>query len=271
VGSRADALLLVRQPVGEKLRLWREKRGLSQLRLGLETGISTRHLSCVETGRSAPSRELILRLADHLEVPPRERNDMLLAAGYAPASLDTVLDPPPLAAVGRAIRQVLDAFGAVPAMAVDRMWNLVDANEGLDLFTHSVPRWLCEPPINILRLSLHPDGLPPRIVHLERWRADLLGRLHRRLLMTADAQLRELYEELLSYTDGSIQAEAEAQTAADPVMPLTLLDGEHVLSLLCTPVVFGTPDSLTVAGLAIKTFLPADEMTAALLARRHRR
>lgn len=167
------------QPVGELLRQWREHRRLSQLELALEVEISTRHLSFVETGRSMPSREMVLHLAEQLDLPLRERNHVLLVAGYAPVFAETALDSPQLASVRAAVHQVLTGHEPYPAAVIDRGWNLVDANASIALFTDGVAPELLAPPANVLRVSLHPDGMASRIVNLGEWRAHLLGRLRR--------------------------------------------------------------------------------------------
>ena len=184
----------LQRPVGALLREWRERRRLSQLELALEAEISARHLSFVETGRSLPSRDMILRLADHLEVPLRERNHLLLAAGYAPVYAETELDSPRMLAVRQAVRQILSGHEPYPAVVIDRRWNLVEANASVALFTGDVPPELLTPPANVLRASLHPDGMAQRIVNLGEWRAHLLGRLRRQVALTADPELAQLYE-----------------------------------------------------------------------------
>src|ERR671917_423157 len=186
----------LRRPVGELLRRWRGRRHLSQLELALEAGISARHLSFVENGKSAPSRETILRLAEELDLPLRERNDLLLAAGYAPVYSEAALDSPELASVRAAVRQVLRGHEPYPAVVVDRNWNLVDVNAGVALLTEGVAEEVLAPPANVLRISLHPDGMTPRILNLGEWRAHLLGRLRRQVSLTADPDLARLLNEL---------------------------------------------------------------------------
>src|SRR5918998_2131129 len=166
----------LRRPVGELLRRWRGRRHLSQLELALEAGISARHLSFVENGKSAPSRETILRLAEELDLPLRERNDLLLAAGYAPVYSEAALDSPEIASVRRAVRQVLKGHEPYSAVAVDPGWNLVEANSGVALLTEGVAEELLAPPANVLRISLHPDGMAPRIANLGEWRGHPPGR-----------------------------------------------------------------------------------------------
>jgi transcriptional regulator with XRE-family HTH domain len=254
-----------RRPVGELLRQWRERRRLSQLALALEAEISTRHLSFLETGRSQPSREMLLRLAEPLDVPLRERNHLLMAAGYAPVYPETALEAPPMAAVRAAVRQVLTAHEPYPAVVVDRAWTLVDANASVALLTAGVAPALLAPPANVLRGSLHPDGLAPRIVNLGEWRAHLLGRLRRQIALTADPALARLYDELRGYPCDQPEPEVEAPGPGDIVVPLRLRHGDGELAFFSTIATFGTPLDITVAELAIEAFYPADAATAAVL------
>jgi transcriptional regulator with XRE-family HTH domain len=249
--------------VGRLLRQWRERRRLSQLALSLDAEISARHLSFVETGRSTPSREMVLRLADHLDVPLRERNHLLLAAGYAPAYSQTPLDSPQLSRVLDAIRTVLAAHEPYPAVAVDRLWNLVAGNAALPVLTAGVAEHLLRPPVNALRLTLHPQGMASRIVNLAEWRGHLLGRLRRHLGLTTDEELVALYRELGDYPGGS--SEADLPGPGDVVVPLRLRHDGGELCLLSTVSTFGTPLDVTVQELSIESFFPADAATAALL------
>ena len=250
------------RPVGELLREWRERRRLSQLELSSQTDISTRHLSFVETGRARPSAQLILRLTEHLDVPLRDRNRALLAGGYAPAYPETALDAPRLSAVREAVRRVLAGHEPYPAAAVDRHWRMVDANGGVALFTEGCAPELLAPPVNVLRLSLHPDGMAPRIQNLAQWREHLLDRLHRQAAATGDRYLDELHEELSGYPGGGSPAESGADAL---VVPLRYRRGDEVLSFFSTTTVFGTPLDVTLAELAIESFFPADPATAARL------
>ena len=185
--------------VGELLRQWRQRRGLSQLALAGAADVSARHLSFVETGRARPSRALLLRLGEHLDVPLRDRNALLLAAGLAPAYPERGLADPPLAAVADAVARILAAYEPFPALVVDRHWELVDANAAVDRLTAGCAPALLEPPCNVLRLCLHPDGLAPRILTLGSWRAHLLARLRHQVAATGDPRLQELLEELRTY------------------------------------------------------------------------
>jgi transcriptional regulator with XRE-family HTH domain len=251
-------------PVGEQLRMWRERRRLSQLDLAIQAEISTRHLSFVETGRSKPSREMIVHLAEHLDLPLRERNHLLLAGGYAPVYTETPLDSPEMEPVRTAVRQLLTGHEPYPAIAVDRNWNLVDATGSVNLLTEGVDPALMGPPTNVLRVSLHPDGMAPRIANLGEWRAHLLDRLRRQVSLTADPGLAELYSELLSYPGGDGH-----EALPDPgaiFVPLRLRgeDGEE-LAFFSTVSTFGTPLDITLAELVIEAFYPADPRTAAYL------
>jgi transcriptional regulator with XRE-family HTH domain len=260
--------------VGEQLRSWRERRHVSQLDLSLQAGISARHLSFVETGRSKPSSGLILRLSEELDVPLRERNVLLLAGGFAPAYPEHGLDAPPLSAVTEAMRQVINAHMPNPALAVDGHWELIDANDAVSLLTEGTAAELMEPPVNVLRVSLHPDGMAPRILNLGQWRRHVLFRLRRQADRSGDPFLHELYEELSSYpgaggargVDGVGRGEGNgAGEAADVVLPMRLRVGEAELSFLSTTTVFGSPLDVTVAELAIESFYPADAATAAAM------
>jgi transcriptional regulator with XRE-family HTH domain len=247
------------------LREWREQRRLSQLELAIQADISARHLSFVETGRSAPSREMVLYLAEQLDVPLRERNHLLLAAGYAPVYSSAALDAPQTAAVRAAVRQLLTGHEPYPAVVVDRWWNLVEANASVALFTEGVAPELLAPPANVLRASLHPDGLAPRIVNLGEWRAHLLGRLRRQVALTADPTLAELYDELSAYPCDCPAAAVELPGPADIVIPLRIRHGGRELAFFSTVATFGTPLDITVAELVIESFFPADRDTAAAL------
>ena len=249
-----------RSPVGELLRQWRERRRISQLDLSIEADISSRHLSFVETGRSQPSRDMVLRLADTLDVPLRERNHLLLAAGYAPVYGEAALDAPQMAAVRQAIRLVLKAHEPFPAVVVDRGWNLVDANATIDLLTAGVAPQLLEPPVNVLRLALSPDGLAPRIVNLAEWRAHLLARLRREIAVSADERLIELLDELRQYPGD--KPDVEPPGSGDVVVPLRIRTDLGELRFLSTVATFGTPLDVTVAELSIESFFPANPETA---------
>jgi len=245
--------------IGAHLREWRQRRHLSQLDLASDADISARHLSFVETGRSAPSREMVLKLAERLDVPLRERNVLLVAAGYAPAFPQRALDDPALRSAREAIDLVLRAHEPNPALAYDRHWNLVAANRMLAPILEGVPAKLLSPPFNILRLAFHPEGLAPRTVNLGEWAAHLLERLHRQCEATADPELIRLYADLRSYPLPARPAPVSADNVA---IPFKLRHNDEVLSFISTTMVFGTPVDVTLSELALETFFPADELTA---------
>jgi transcriptional regulator with XRE-family HTH domain len=258
--ARADRTRPVH--VGEYLREWRQRRHLSQLDLAVDAEISARHLSFVETGRAAPSREMVLRLAERLEVPLRERNVLLVAAGYAPAFPQRSLDDPALAAARHAIDLVLKAHEPNPALAYDRHWNLVSANRMVAPLLEGLPQRLLGQPFNILRLALHPEGLAPRTVNLAEWSGHLLERLHRQCEATADGELLELYQDLKSYP---MPARSGPLPPDNVAIPFKLRQDGEVLSFFSTTMVFGTPVDITLSELALETFFPADDLTATRL------
>lgn len=248
---------------GDLIRTWRQRRHLSQLELSSQVHVSTRHLSFVETGRARPSREMVLHLAEHLDVPLRDRNQLLLSAGFAPVYPESSLHSPQMMAIRGAVRKLLAGHDPYPAVVVDRWWNLVEANASLLLLTAGVAPHLLEPPINVLRLSLHPDGIAPQIQNMGEWRGHLLGRLRRQVALTADPELADLLEELEGYP--SDQADEEMHGPGEVVVPLRIrVDGAD-LAMLSTVATFGTPLDVTVAELVIETFFPADEATGTWL------
>jgi transcriptional regulator with XRE-family HTH domain len=248
---------------GDLLRQWRQRRRLSQLDLAIAANVSSRHLSFVETGRSRPTSDMILRLAEHLDVPLRDRNALLLAGGYAPAYPEHGLAEPELKAVRQALKHVLDGHLPYPAVLVNRWWELLDANAGIALFTGQVSPALLEPPVNVLRLSLHPDGMAPRIANLPEWRAHLLTRLHRQAQASGDPRLAGLHQELSGYPGGESHP-PPART--DVVVPLRYQE----LSFLSITAMVGTPLDVTVEELVIESFYPADDRTAHALSRKFR-
>jgi transcriptional regulator with XRE-family HTH domain len=250
-----------RPPVGAMLREWRLRRRLSQLELALEAGVSSRHLSFVETGRSRPSAEMVLHLAEQLDVPLRDRNQLLLAAGYAPAFAQRELDAPELGPVRDAIDQVLRGHEPYPALVVDRHWGLVAANRPLGALVAGVDERLLEPPVNVLRLSLHPAGIAPRIVNLAQWRAHLLERLAAEALASGDPALAVLHAELASYPGGE-STDGLDPGFADIAVPLRLRQRGDELAFISTRTSFATAVDVTVAELSIESFFPADEQTA---------
>lgn len=254
--------------VGELLRHWRRKRRLSQLELATRTETSTRHLSFVETGRAQPSREMILRLCEHLSVSLRERNHVLLTGGFAPVYSETSLESPHMSAVLGAVRQVLAGHEPYPAVVVDRAWNLVEANTGFALFSEELPPNLLAEPVNVLRAGLHPEGLARRIINLGEWRAHLLNRLHRQVVLTAEPELKTLYDELRAYPCQQAEPEVELPGAGDVFVPLRITHGGGEIAFLSTVTTFGTPVDITVAELTIESFFPADAYTASVLSQR---
>ncbi|GIF14545.1 helix-turn-helix domain-containing protein [Actinoplanes teichomyceticus] len=258
VASRSTAGALVRQ--------WRHRRRLSQLELANKAGISARHLSFIETGRSVPSRDVLLQLADCLELSLRERNRLLLASGYAPAYLETPLDAPSITAVRAAVRQVVSGHDPYPAVVVDRHWNIVDANVALTTLLGMAAPWLVTPPdANVLRASLHPEGLAPHILNFAEWRSHVLARLHRQVLLSGDSVLAALEEELQGYPCDPGQPEPQPGASARIFVPLRLKSEFGELAFFSTVATFGTPLDITVAELCIESFYPADEATATAL------
>ena len=252
-------------PVGTLIRDWRQRRRLSQLDLASEAEVSTRHLSFVETGRASPSREMVLRLANRLDVPLRERNRLLIAAGYAPMYGERKLDDPAMRSAREAVELVLHGHEPYPALAIDRHWNLVSYNRAVPPLMAGADPALLQPPLNVLRLSLHPHGLAPRIANLGAWRAHLLERLRQQVAASADAQLEALAEELHGYPGAAGGEHVPADQHV--VVPLVLDTPDGRLSFISTTTVFGTPVDVTLSELALETFFPADAATADRLRR----
>jgi len=255
--------------VGDLLRDWRQRRRLSQLDLSNEAAVSARHLSFVETGRSKPSRELVLHLAEHLDVPLRERNSLLMAAGYAPVYRERSLDDAEMDPVRGALDMILAGHEPYPAVIVDRLWNLVTANAAaLSLFATGVAAHLLEAPVNVIRLGLHPDGLAPRIGNLAELGEHLLVRLQRQIAVSPDDELQALYDEVITYPG----TEPHSAVVPDPTtllfvpMQLATVDGQE-LSMFSTLATFGTALDITLAELSIESFFPADAATEAYLKR----
>jgi transcriptional regulator with XRE-family HTH domain len=252
-------------PVGEHLREWRQRRRMSQLDLALEAEISTRHLSFLETGRARPSRDMVMLLAEQLEVPLRERNVILVAAGFAPVFPERALDDPALGAARKAVDLILAAHEPYPALLVDLRWNLVAANAALAPLLAGVAPELMEGTVNVLRLALHPRGVAPRIVNLAEWRGHILERLRRQVELTADPGLIELMAELRSYPTppASDRRPEDLGGIAVPLQLMTETGG--MLSFISTTTVFGTAVDVTLAELTLETFFPADTATAEAL------
>jgi len=252
---------MVSQDFGTMMRGWRQRRRLSQLDLALEADVSARHVSFIETGRSTPSRAMVLRLASVLEVPQREQNRMLVAAGLAPVYSERSLDAPDMAAVRAGVQMVLDAYDPYPCVVVDREWWILQSNPGAAVLLAGVAAHLLERP-NALRIALHPDGLAPRIRNLAQWRSHLVGRLRREVTSGGSVALGELLAEIETYSGGF----EEAPDLGGVAVPLELQTADgRVLRFLSMVTTFGTALDLTAAELSIEAFLPADEQTAAAL------
>jgi len=245
---------------GRLLRGWRERRRLTQLDLSNQSSISTRHLSFLETGRSRPTTEMILRLAEHLDVPLRERNELLLAGGFAPAYPEHALDGPELAAVRASLRRVLEGHLPYPAVVLNRWWEIVDANPAIAIFLRGVEPELLSAPVNVIRLSLHPDGLAPRIENLPQWRGHLLSQLRRRVEYTGDSKLADLLGEVTAYPGGE-----DHPHPSEVVLPMRFRHEDTVLSTFSIAAQVGTAQDVTVSELMIESFYPADDGTAEYL------
>ena len=253
--------------VGPLLREWRQRRRLSQLALACEAEVSSRHVSFLETGRAQPSREMVLLLAERLEVPLRDRNTLLMAAGFAPVFAERPLADPALDAARMAVDLVLKGHEPYPALAIDRHWTLVAANRAVAPLLAGIAPSLLQPPVNVLRLSLHPGGIAPRIVNASEWRTHIVERLRRQVAVTADATLISLLEELRRDPlpdDGVLRQEVPSDFGG-VLVPLRLRTEAGVLSFVSTTTIFGTPVDITLSELAIESFFPADAATAAAL------
>ncbi|HUR89292.1 MAG TPA: helix-turn-helix transcriptional regulator [Ramlibacter sp.] len=253
------------RPFGDHLKHWRQHRRLSQLDLAQEADISTRHLSFVETGRSVPSREMVLRLAERLDVPLRERNSLLVAAGYAPMYRERPLEDPALASARQAVETILKSHEPYPALAVDRHWNLVAANRMLPHLMQGADPSLLQAPVNVLRLSLHPRGLASKIANLVQWRVHIFERLRHQVQLTGDSALALLLEELRGYPVPEGCDERVEGEMLGVLMPFRFRTPAGTLSFISTTTIFGTPVDVTLQELALETFFPADEATAQAL------
>jgi transcriptional regulator with XRE-family HTH domain len=259
------------QGFGPLLRQWRQRRSLSQLALAAEAEVSQRHLSFIESGRSRPSRDMVIRLAEHLSVPLRERNAMLVAAGHAPLYRERTPGDPELAAARRAITLILKGHEPYPALAVDRRWFMVEANAAVPPLLAGAAPALLEPPVNVLRLSLHPEGMAPRIINYREWRAHVVTRLGQQIDVSADAELIALREELRAYPPplgARPWRESPASGFGAVAVPLQLRTETGILSFISATTVFGTALDIGLSETAIETFLPADDATAETLSRR---
>ena len=251
---------------GQLLREWRTRRNLSQLELASGAAVSSRHLSFIETGRARPSREMVLHLADRLEVPLRERNRLLLAAGFAPAYGERPLESDEMAPVREALERFLQAHEPYPALVLDRHWNLVRANGAISSLLNGVAQHLLEPPVNALRATLHPEGMAPRILNFDEWSAHLVHRLRREVAHTGDHELAALLDEVLAYPGVRSDPPApEAAAAAEIVLPVQLSSGTATLSFFSTVTTFGTAADITLAELTVEAFYPANAETASAL------
>lgn len=259
--------------VGDMLRAWRQRRRLSQLALALNANVSARHLSFIETGRAAPSRAMVLHLAEQLEVPLRERNLLLVAAGFAPAFAEPALADVVMAPASAIIAQILTGHGVCPALAVDGHWNMLHANMAVTRLLVGIDPDLLRPPINVLRLALHPGGLAPRTLNYAEWRHHLLARLRQQAGSSGDPVLLALHAELMALPPPIQNLAALPRAPGDMreadgraiAVPLQLQVELGVLNLISTTTVFGTPQNITLSELAIEAFFPADPATAALL------
>ena len=258
--------------VGAMLRDWREDRRRSQMDLAIDVGVSTRHLSFVETGKSKPSPELVLALAEHLDVPLRERNSMLLAAGYAPRYPQTSLDDAAMTAVRDALGGLIRAHDPYPAVVVDRAWDVVMTNTGAQGFLEGVADHLLQGPLNSYRITLHPDGMAPRIVNFAEWAHDLLGTLDRQVAATRDPpparpargghELPERRRPRLVVADARRHADDRRAAAAARRRRAT---AAYTQSWFSTNTSIGTPVDITLDELHVELFHPADEATAAMV------
>ncbi|MGW4921140.1 helix-turn-helix domain-containing protein [Streptomyces parvulus] len=258
------------QGVGPLLRAWRERRRVSQLELALRADSSARHISFVETGRSRPSEEMVLRLAEHLDVPVRERNALLLAAGYAPHYPETPLDDPALGALREGMERLIRGYEPYPALVVDGTYRVLAANRGIAMLLDGVAEHLLAPPLNAMRLTLHPEGLAPRIRNLREWRGHLLDQMERQIALQRSEPLRALYDEVAAYSvPGPPPDTAPGLEADGPVpyfaLPMRIEHEGRTLSFISSISTFNTPMDVTVAELAIETLLPADPATAKYL------
>lgn len=253
-------------PIGELLRAWRRRRSLSQLELALEAEVSSRHVSFLETGRARPSREMVLRLAEHLEIPLRERNRLLLAAGYAPLYAERSLDEPEMASVHQALERFLRAHEPYPAVVLDRHYTLVSANDALGALTGEVAAELLEPPANALRVALHPRGMAPQILNLSEWSAHLMHRLRRHAALRADPELDRLHAELAAYPGVCLELPQDGdRSGSDILLPLRMRAAGRELAFFSTVSTFGTAIDITLDELVIEAFYPANAATASYL------
>ncbi|MEV4442717.1 helix-turn-helix transcriptional regulator [Streptomyces sp. NPDC049577] len=256
--------------VGALLREWRDRRRISQLELALRADSSARHISFIETGRSRPSQEMVLRLADHLDIPVRERNALLVAAGYAPHYPERPLDDPALEGLRAGLQQLLRGYEPFPALVVDGTYQVLAANSGITMLLEGVAPRLLAPPLNAMRLTMHPEGLAPRIRNYHEWREHLLHQMERQLALLRSAPLRALYDEVSAFPlpeRGGTERAADGEGRLPFALPMVIEHAGRTLSFISTIATFNTPMDVTVSELALETFLPADPETAAFLRR----
>ncbi|MEU4209514.1 helix-turn-helix transcriptional regulator [Streptomyces sp. NPDC026206] len=254
--------------VGALLREWRDRRRISQLELALRADSSARHISFIETGRSRPSQEMVLRLADHLDVPVRERNALLIAAGYAPRFPERRLDDPAMGGLREGLERLLKSYEPFPALVVDGTYRVLAANSGITMLMEGVAEALRTPPLNAMRLTMHPQGLAPRIRNYREWRGHLLHQMERQLALLRSSPLRALYDEVSAYPlpeGGTAEMSADNGSGLPFALPMVIEHAGRTLSFISTIATFNTPMDVTVSELALETFLPADPETAAAL------
>lgn len=253
--------------VGTLLRSWRDRRRISQLELALRADSSARHISFIETGRSRPSQEMVLRLADHLDIPVRERNALLVAAGYAPHYPESSLDDPSLAGLREGLHRLLTGYEPYPALVVDGRYEVVAANAGVAMLLTGVPEHLMRPPVNAMRLTMHPEGIARRILNYREWRGHLLEQMERQLALLRSEPLRTLYEEVSGYPLPPAR-DWRPPHGSDHLpfaLPMVIEHDGRALSFISTITTFNTPMDVTVSELAVEAFLPADPETASFL------
>ncbi|NUR89212.1 MAG: helix-turn-helix transcriptional regulator [Nonomuraea sp.] len=262
------ALAVQDEAFGDLLRSWRQRRRVSQLDLGIEAEVSARHISFLETGRARPSREMVMRLAEELDVPLRHRNRLLVSAGFAPVFREREVRAPEMDAVRQALDRILAGHEPYPAVVVDAAWNLVAANAAAGMFMEGVPEELLTEPVNVMRLSLHPEAMGGKLVNLAEVRAYALSQLRRQADASGDARLAELHDEIAGYAYPGVELNvAHVPGPGDILIPMRIRHGDRILSMFTTIATFGSPLDVTVSELAIETFWPGDEETAALFQR----
>jgi transcriptional regulator with XRE-family HTH domain len=253
---------------GSLLREWRQRRRVSRLDLACQGEVSTRHLSFLETGRAQPSREMVLHLAEQLDVPLRDRNTLLTAAGYAPIYQERPLGDPELRPALQAVEAIIHGHRPYPALAVDRHWTLISANDALPRLLAGVDPTLLQPPVNVMRVALHPSGLAPRTINLVEWRGHLLERLRRQAEVSADSVLISLLDEIRGYpAPRGARTIRQTTDYGGMVVPFELATEAGTMTFLSTTTVFGTPVDITLSELALECFYPANEVTAEMLRR----